>query len=262
MFSRIAAIAALMFSAAAWGQQPAVPEPERARNIATLKELKGTVLVEQDAPFAAGRLAQSLNEGDRIQAGIGESSAVVEYSDGCELEIDPGTTVTLPQDSPCACAVAAAERDAADGKAPGPAEDAENVAQLEEIKGSVLVNQGVEYVPGTLGQSLDENDRVMAEVDESSRDESTALIKYEDGCDIRVEEGTIVTVPETSPCACGIVVAQNAAPLGGAVIGAAVGGIGPGPIIFGGIVTAIITIVVGSDPPVIVEEDDDETVSP
>lgn len=132
-------------------------------------------------------------------------------------------------------------------------ENAQDVSTLEEIKGNVMVNQGVEFVPGKLGQSLNENDRVMAEEGESS-----AIVKYEDGCDLKVDPGTIVTVPEDSTCAGGFALVQSAAPAGGAVIGA--GGISALPVVFGGIVTGIIYILLSGDDEVV--EDEEETVSP
>ena len=126
-------------------------------------------------------------------------------------------------------------------------EKKEAVATASVVKGPVQVNQGEQYVPLKLNQSLNEGDRVMA------LRNGTATIHYEDGCDLRVEPETMVEVPEESPCAGAIVTTHAIAPAGtGAVGAAASGGIG-------GAIPQIITVVVGS---LIMYENDNDTVSP
>ncbi len=246
MFRNLAAVAVLLCSSAVWAQDAS---PVNAQNVATLETIDGSVLLNQGVEFAPGAVGQPLSENDRIMAEEGNSSAVIHYEDGCDFKVNPATIVTIPKDSPCACGIARDQSVEPHSAPQSPAENAQGVAELRAIKGNVSVNRGVEFVPALAGQSLNENDRVMAEEGESS-----ALIHYADGCGIKVNPGTIVTVPEDSRCPCDMLWVQNAAPAGGAVIGAAV--FNPLPIVFGTIVTGIIYLLINGD------EDDEETVSP
>jgi len=73
----------------------------------------------------------------------------------------------------------------------------ESAATVNAITGSVLVNQGKQFVPVQSGQALAVGDRVMVMQD------SGAALRFNDGCDVRLEGGTIVTVPAVSTCAGG-----------------------------------------------------------
>lgn len=73
----------------------------------------------------------------------------------------------------------------------------EPAATVNAITGSVLVNQGKQFVPVQSGQALVAGDRVMVMQD------SGAALRFTDGCDVRLEGGTIVTVPTMSTCAGG-----------------------------------------------------------
>jgi len=70
----------------------------------------------------------------------------------------------------------------------------EPTATVNAITGSVLVNQGKQFVPVQSGQALVAGDRVMVMQD------SGAALRFTDGCDVRLEGGTIVTVPTMSTC--------------------------------------------------------------
>jgi hypothetical protein len=87
-------------------------------------------------------------------------------------------------------------------------------ASLSSIEGSVLINKGEEFVEGTSGGTLGPGDRVMA------MDGSSALLRFEDGCDVRVDPGTVVTMGEGSPCAGWPLLVEQVAP-GGLAVGAA-----------------------------------------
>lgn len=91
-------------------------------------------------------------------------------------------------------------------------------AIVVEIQGSVLVNQGQQFEVVPSGTQLKAGDRVMA------MSESSALLRYEDGCDVRVEPETVVTLDEGSPCAGFILASERALPAGLA-LGAAGGGV-------------------------------------
>jgi hypothetical protein len=88
-------------------------------------------------------------------------------------------------------------------------------ATLTETEGKVLVNQGEEFVPATEGMRLKPGDRIMAQ------NNGEAEIKFDDECKSEVDENTIVTIPEKSPCAGGVLLVQELNPAGGAAIGAA-----------------------------------------
>ena len=73
----------------------------------------------------------------------------------------------------------------------------EPTATVNAITGSVMVNQGKQFVPVQSGQALVAGDRVMVMQD------AGAALRFNDGCDVRLEGGTIVTVPTMSTCAGG-----------------------------------------------------------
>ncbi len=87
-------------------------------------------------------------------------------------------------------------------------------AVLADVDGSVLVNRGEEFVAGSDGDGLANGDRVMA------MEGASAMLKYDDGCDVKVEPGTVVTLNEGSPCAGWLLTVEAVAP-GGLAVGAA-----------------------------------------
>lgn len=84
------------------------------------------------------------------------------------------------------------------------AEQNDAVAKLSKTNGKVMVNQGKQFVPGVVNAPLLKGDKVLA------MENSSALITYDDGCVTTVDPGTVVTVPDTSPCKGGIVQVQSA----------------------------------------------------
>ncbi len=97
---------------------------------------------------------------------------------------------------------------------------AEGVAILDEIKGSVLVNQGENFVPGVEGQSLNSGDRVMVTKN------GNAIIVFGKDCQTEVKTGTIVTIPEQSICEGGKLVTQSLEPGAGTAPGTSGTGVG------------------------------------
>ncbi len=69
-------------------------------------------------------------------------------------------------------------------------------ATLKEVTGSVLVNQGEQFVELAPGTQLKPGDRVM------SMEDSKALVRYFDDCEVEVEEGNVYTIDERLPCPC------------------------------------------------------------
>jgi len=101
------------------------------------------------------------------------------------------------------------------------AQDGMGVAILDEMNGSVLVNQGERFVPATEGQSLNAGDRLMVTKN------ANATLVFGKGCSTEVKGGTMVTVPEQSICEGGQLVTQSLEPGAGTAPGAN-GGTGVG----------------------------------
>jgi hypothetical protein len=94
------------------------------------------------------------------------------------------------------------------------AQDGAGVAILDEMNGSVLVNQGEKFVAAIEGQSLNAGDRVMVTKTGNAR------IMFGKDCSTEVKAGTIVTIPESSICEGGQLVTQSLEPGTGAAPGA------------------------------------------
>jgi len=101
------------------------------------------------------------------------------------------------------------------------AQEGTSVAILDEMNGSVLVNQGEKFVAATEGQSLNAGDRLMVTKN------GNAILVFGKGCKTEVKGGTMVTVPEQSICEGGQLLTQSLEPGAGAAPGAN-GGTGVG----------------------------------
>lgn len=122
--------------------------------------------------------------------------------------------------------------------------------KADDVKGSVQVNHGDGFVPLRENEVLKPGDRVMA------MDNSEADLKFSDGCELEVDEETIVTIPEKSTCAGGVAVVQNIAPGGtGAVGGNAAGGVD-----WKGFWTVAGVVIIGDA--ILFAEEDNDTASP
>ena len=75
---------------------------------------------------------------------------------------------------------------------------ASSVASLNVSNGSVLVNQGKQFVTAQPGQILAAGDRVMV------MEGGNAAVKYADGCVQALGSGSLVVVAAQSVCASGI----------------------------------------------------------
>ncbi len=87
-----------------------------------------------------------------------------------------------------------------------PAFAAGSVATLSAQQGTVLVNQGDEFVTATESQALLAGDRVMV------MEGGSAEITFADGCVLPLTSGSLVDVPETSTCAGAVANVQNIGP--------------------------------------------------
>ena len=129
---------------------------------------------------------------------------------------------------------------------------ADVVASAVNVAGPVQVNQGEQFLPLRTGEQLRAGDRVMA------LRNGSAVIKFKDGCDLKVDPETMVTVPDVSTCAGGVVAAQAIAPADSDAVGTVATA-------SGGIDTtgaAIITGIVVVGDAILFNENNNETVSP
>jgi hypothetical protein len=76
--------------------------------IARLTDVHGNVLVSRDTGLAAGSNATRLMDGMRVIT-TSHSGAVVEYDDGCRVELKENQRVVIERDRPCAALLAAVE---------------------------------------------------------------------------------------------------------------------------------------------------------
>lgn len=74
---------------------------------------------------------------------------------------------------------------------------AESSATLASAEGSVMVNQGKQFVPVQNGQVFAAGDRVMV------MQGGSAVLRFSDGCDVTLSGGSITEIPEVSTCAGG-----------------------------------------------------------
>ena len=79
--------------------------------------------------------------------------------------------------------------------APAFASESESAATLTAQQGTVLVNQGDEFVTATEAQPLLAGDRVMV------MEGGSAEITFADGCVLPLASGSLVDVPAVSTCA-------------------------------------------------------------
>lgn len=94
------------------------------------------------------------------------------------------------------------------------------VAILDQVKGSVLVNQGEKFVPATEGQSLNAGDRLMVTKN------GNALLIFGKDCEKEIKAGTMVTIPEQSICDGGQLLSQSLEPGAGAAPGSQTANLG------------------------------------
>ena len=81
------------------------------------------------------------------------------------------------------------------------------VATLAQSEGTVLVNQGETFVTAEAGQALNAGDRLLVMAG------SEAALAFADGCALPVAGGSLLEVPEASPCAGASVNLQKVQPL-------------------------------------------------
>ena len=90
----------------------------------------------------------------------------------------------------------------------------EGAATLSNQKGTVLVNQGEEFVTATEAQVLKAGDRVMV------MEGGAAEVVFNDGCVLPLESGSMAVVSELSTCAGSVAAVEQIGPSYAQAIGA------------------------------------------
>ena len=100
--------------------------------------------------------------------------------------------------------------------APAFAQDPAPAASLTAQQGTVLVNQGDEFVTATEAQVLNPGDRVMV------MEGGSAELTFTDGCVLPLEAGSMLEVPALSTCNGAVANVQNIGPSYAQAVGAPV----------------------------------------
>jgi hypothetical protein len=96
----------------------------------------------------------------------------------------------------------------------GAAFAADGIAVLANQQGTVLVNQGEEFVTAVPAQALKAGDRVMV------MEGGAADISFNDGCVLVLAPGSLAIVPEVSTCAGSVASVEQISPSYAQAIGA------------------------------------------
>ncbi len=78
------------------------------------------------------------------------------------------------------------------------AQPADPVANLQDRTGQILLNTGDGYVTPPINAPLMKGDQILTKTN------SSVVVHYDDGCDVRVEENTVYTVERPEECPAGI----------------------------------------------------------
>ena len=85
------------------------------------------------------------------------------------------------------------------------AQAASNFAEISQMQGKVLVNQGDGFVALNDGSALKAGDQIMV------GKHSGAVLSYNGGCEISINEAKVVTVAKAAPCKVGKVAMADSA---------------------------------------------------
>lgn len=122
-----------------------------------------------------------------------------------------------------------------------------NFAQMQSFHGKVLVNQGKGFNAAKVGLTLKPGDRILIGT------ESTAIVAFENGCQVSISEPKVLTITKAAPCPAGAKIASVGSNFAAPVAGG--GGGFPPPIIgigaFGAVaITALVVDVSNKTTPV------------
>ena len=133
----------------------------------------------------------------------------------------------------------------------------EPVGALSTQEGTVLVNQGEEFVTASDAQVLNPGDRVMV------MEGGSATVTFADGCVLPLEAGSLIVVPAQSTCAGAVATTEKVGPSYAQAVGDDVDDQSDGEklakaAIIGGTLLAMALILHDDED----DDDDEEPVSP
>jgi hypothetical protein len=112
-FPRIAIAAAVLAGA--------VTSPIAAeREVASIARVTGNAMVNKGAQYVTGTEGMALSIGDRVMS-LDETTAVIQFEDGCRYTMEENEMITIPSRSPCVLTKGSAKRLAVGPPVPPPA---------------------------------------------------------------------------------------------------------------------------------------------
>lgn len=121
---------------------------------AVVKEIEGTVDADVGQGLLPAQVEQRLPPASRVLVAE-KSHTILSYGKDCDIRLEPG-----------------------DWRVPNP-----SAATLTEVEGSVQIYNDVEFVPVVPNQPVKVNDRILVQQD------SSAVLRYETGCDVKLDPG-------------------------------------------------------------------------
>lgn len=144
---------------------------------AVVRQIEGGVQADAGAGLAPAVIDQVLPPASRVLVD-NASFTILSFGKECDIRLEPG-----------------------DWRVPNP-----SAATVTEIVGGVQIFQQEAFSPVTPNQPVKVGDRILVQA------ESSAILRYETGCDLKLEPG-ITEVPDGCRCLAGLW-AGNAAPVG------------------------------------------------
>jgi hypothetical protein len=141
----------------------ALAQQEEPRD-ALVREVTGTVNADIGQGLRPALVKELLPPQSRVVVEPA-SSTILSFGKDCDIKLQPG-----------------------DWRVPNP-----SAATVAEIKGGVLLFQNEEFVPVTPNQPVKVKDRILVQA------ESSAVLRYETGCDLKLDPG-ITEVPDGCRC--------------------------------------------------------------
>jgi hypothetical protein len=158
---------------------------------ALVREVKGDVQADIGQGLVPAVVDQQLPPQSRV---LVEKAAftILSFGKDCDIRLEPG-----------------------DWRVPNP-----SAATVAEIEGGVQIFESEQFVPVTPNQPVKVKDRILVQA------ESSAVLRYETGCDLKLDPG-IHEVPDGCRCLAGLWASNNVKPVwpwvgGLIVLGAAV----------------------------------------
>ena len=123
----------------------------------------------------------------------------------------------------------------------GSAFAADSVATLSAQEGTVLVNQGEEFITAAEGQALQAGDRVML------MEGASATLTFTDGCALPLAAGSLLEVPATSTCAGAVANVQKIGPTYAQAVGSGARNNDGAVLVFTGVTAIIVADLITND---------------